>query len=228
MSDNEFERAVSFLQGAPDAALTEETNASAKGQSAGDPCLPGFEQDREAAEPMSTADGRPALRRDIRRRPAATGASAQGGLGARIRRCDIGRFACFAGIVALAAIAVITAVRLIKPRTIVREVVQEIRTEPDGIPLALLPSTADADAWNIVANMSGTLGGTPLVFRRGIARVNGIDYKVCLDFCRNGGDVYVRIAGPSSWILRVRPDGKIIRAYPAPKNNRPLKALFAR
>ncbi|MGN0833866.1 MAG: hypothetical protein ACI4RD_09505 [Kiritimatiellia bacterium] len=235
MSSNGFDRAVAFLRGAPDTAMTEATTGASASVSADAPCLPGFELDHAAGEPAPTAamtaaeaDGS-AAQPDARRQPAAADASARGGgPGPLIRRCDVGRFACFAGIAALAAIAAVAAAKLIQPRTIVREVVQEIQAEPEGIPLALLPDTADASVWNVVANMSGTIGGTPLAFRRGIARVNGIDYKVCLDFCRSGSNVYVRIAGPAAWIVQVNADGRILRAYPAPKNNRPLRDILAR
>lgn len=207
--------------------MTETATSAATGIPVDTPCLPGFEPVREAAEPPSgpAAAGGSAPQQDVQGQSA--DASAPGGDRRwPIRQRNIQQFVCLAGIAAVAAVAAIAAARLIKPRTIVREVVQEIQSEPDGIPLALLPDTADASAWAVVANMSGTIGGTPIAFRRGIARVNGIDYKVCLDFCRSGSNVYVRIAGPAAWIVQVNADGRILRAYPAPKHGRPLKDIF--
>lgn len=210
--------------------MTEEaTNAAADTQDA-TPCLPGFEQLREAAESAPTgpaaADG--SAPRPAASRQSADEAAQDGGPCPPIRRRDLGRFACFVGVAALAVIAVAAAVRLLYPCGSAPAAVQGARPEPDGVPLALLPDTADASAWDVVANMSGTIGGTPIAFRRGIARVNGIDYKLCLDFCRSGSDIYARIAGPAAWIVQVNADGRILRAYPAPKHGRPLKDIFPR
>ena len=86
----------------------------------------------------------------------------------------LGRFAFLAAIAVLAGVSMAAALRVIKPRTVIREieVVRETQAEPDGIPLALLPDTADPDLWETVSNMSGTIGGVPLEFKRGIASAN--------------------------------------------------------
>lgn len=123
-------------------------------------------------------------------------------------------------------VAGVAACKLISPRTITQEVVKEVQIEPDGIPFALLPDTADATLWETVSNLHGKIGNAELQFKRGLAEANGTVYKVCLDFCQSKGDLYVKIAGNGFWVVRASSDGTIIKAYPAKSNGKPLKEIF--
>jgi len=99
---------------------------------------------------------------------------------------------------------------------------------PPEIPFALLPDTADPSLWDTVAGMSGEIDGIPLRFERGIATGNGITFKLQFDFCRSGSDIYAKVAGDKTYVVRLDGQGRITRSYPAPRNNRPLKALFGK
>jgi len=103
-----------------------------------------------------------------------------------------------------------------------------VANAPAGIPLALLPETADPALWEIVAGMSGEIDGVPLQFEHGLANGEGITYKVLLDFCSSGSDIYAKVAGEKTYVVRLDGQGRILKAYPAPKNNKPLKTLFSR
>ena len=144
----------------------------------------------------------------------------------------IGKLAAWAVVAICAGVAVVAAHKLIQPRTITqvveKEVIRELQIEPDGIPLALLPETADAALWETVANMSGTIGGNAVQFKRGLAESSGTTYKVCLDFCRNGEKVFVKVVGNGNWVAQVGADGKIVKAYPARANSKPLKDIFGK
>jgi len=96
------------------------------------------------------------------------------------------------------------------------------------IPLALLPETADPELWDTVAAMSGEIDGVPLRFERGLATANGTTYRLQLDFCRSGSDIYAKVAGDKLYVVRLDARGTITKAYPAPKNNRPLRDIFSR
>lgn len=98
--------------------------------------------------------------------------------------------------------------------------------ESASVPLALLPETADADLWPTVANLHGTINGAELRFNRGIATVNGTDYRICLDFCKSGDDIYVKVEGNGLWVVRAAADGTILKAYPGKAGGKPLKDLF--
>ena len=99
---------------------------------------------------------------------------------------------------------------------------------PAGIPLDLLPETADASLWPVVSSLHGTIGGAELKFANGHAESNGTAYKVCLDFCRSGEDIYVKVSGNGLWVARLAPDGTVLKAYPARANGKPLKEVFGK
>lgn len=141
----------------------------------------------------------------------------------------LGRFAFWAANAVLAGISLAAALRLIKPRTVIREVeiVRETQAEPDGIPLTLLPDTADPDLWETVSNMSGAIDGVCLEFKRGIATANGTVYRVLLDFCRNGKSIFAKVEGAKRHVVELDGQGHILKAYPAPKNDKPLKGIFS-
>jgi len=103
-----------------------------------------------------------------------------------------------------------------------------VETTPPDIPLALLPETADPELWETVAGMSGEIDGVPLQFERGLATGNGTAYRLQLDFCRSGSDIYAKVVGDRPYVVRLDALGKITKSYPAPKNNRPLKDIFGR
>jgi len=100
----------------------------------------------------------------------------------------------------------------------------------NDIPLALLPDSADPSLWTTVSSMSGEIDNTILTFERGMATdANGIVYKLHLDFCRNGADIYAKVSGGrNAYVVRLDDTGKIKKAYPAPKNNKPLKEIFGK
>jgi len=141
---------------------------------------------------------------------------------------SIGRFAATALVAVLTGVAIVAAHKLIAPRIEIREVVKEVRVEPDGIPVELLPDTADPGLWETVASLSGEINGEPLQFKRGIALADGICYRVQFDFCSSGSDIYVKVVADKTYIVRADTQGKIIKAYPAPRNGKPLKELFGR
>ena len=109
-----------------------------------------------------------------------------------------------------------------------KKVEKEVPLEPDGIPLALLPDTADPDLWETVADMTGEIDGTHLSFKRGIATANGTVYKAVLDFCRGGDRIYARVDGPKRYVVCLDGQGRIVKTYRAPGNNKPLKAIFGK
>ena len=218
MSNNDFDRAVNFLQGALDVAVSE--SKAEQG-----PLLPGFEeppQDTSREEPQDREENAPA-----------TAGEADGERPPEGRRhaCSC-RVKIFAGLAMAAVFGVSAAVtfRLVCPRIVVRTVTveKEVPLEPDGIPLALLPDTADPDLWETVADMTGEIDGTHLSFKRGIATANGTVYKAVLDFCRGGDRIYARVDGPKRYVVCLDGQGRIVKTYRAPGNNKPLKAIFGK
>lgn len=125
-------------------------------------------------------------------------------------------------------VAIVAAHKLIHPRVVEKEVIKEVQVEPDGIPFALLPDYADPSLWDTVTCMSGTINGVELQFKRGVAEANGTTYKIGLDFCRSGNNIYVRVTGNGNWVAQVNADGKILRTFPVKSGNKPLKEIFAK
>lgn len=200
-----------------DAALTPRNRSEA--------CLPGFE-DLAERQDSSSDDQNSSLQ-------ASTQASAADSTSVRTTVADglgpnAGKIVLCAVCAICAGVAIVAAHKLIKPRVVVQEIVREAPApETEAVPIALLPDTADAALWPIVADMSGLIDGTPVFFKRGIAVTKDGDYKVCLDFCRKGNAVFVRVQGNDTWVVRVSPEGKIEKAYRAPRGGKPLKELFA-
>jgi len=225
MSNNDFDRAVNFLQGALDVAVSESKEDRG-------PMLPGFgEQPGETSPERPVEQGEKTSATSAAKAP--DGASREGCPSTGKARCACnGRNKIIIGsaLALLFGVSAAAAFRLISPRIVVNTVTveKEVQVEPDGIPLALLPESAEQDLWETVANMSGEIDGTALSFKRGIASANGAVYKVVLDFCRGGESIYVRVNGPKRYVVCLNGQGKIVKAYPAPKNNRPLKEIFGK
>jgi len=192
------------------------------------PCLPGFEAVRATtpvdALPMAdgdmTSDGQIPPRHSPKDmfRSKTPPAAAPGTAGWKIVLTAV--------LTLVLSVAGTTVYMRSHPRTIVRETVREVAVEPDGLPLDLLPASADASLWPVVANMSGTIDGARLTFRRGLARNDGVVYKVCLDFCCSGTNIYARVTGRSTWVVMLDLEGNIVRTYRSPKSNKPLKDIF--
>lgn len=140
------------------------------------------------------------------------------------KRVTIPLSAAILAISCVTAIVLASACLLMSPRV----VTETVQLEPDGIPLALLPDTADPDVWDVVSVMNGVINGTPVQFVRGIAETENETFKVCLDFCRSGEDIYAKVCGKKDWVVKVAPDGTIQKAYPSRANAKPLKELFAK
>lgn len=254
MSMNEFDRAVNFLQNAlnvavlkakvdPRATLNPASNEQpvAIDPHADEPCLPGFEPppapvpEPPPAEPSVESDSIASLSDKQAGTPPlnpANDSQSDGPSGTSAcpsaNGLRVGRLAASALLAVCTGVAVVAAHKLIRPRTVVQVVEKEIQVEPDGIPLALLPETAEADVWEIVANMSGEINGTLVSFKRGSAQADGNDYRVCLDFCRSGNDIYAKVDGNGCWVVNVAPNGQIQKAYRAQKGGKPLRTLFAK
>lgn len=246
MSKHDFDKAVNFLQGALDLAAAEaarpepttEVRKTSPAVEATMP-LPGFEEIAAPTPPPAetnvilTAPPAPTpapaapTARPTADEPSESAPSVP--TPATARKVP-NRLVAALLIAAAFGIGLAGGLRLISPRIETQEVVREIEVpgEPDGVPLALLPDTADAALWDIVSEMSGTIDGENVRFHRGLAETEDGDYRLCLDFCRSGRDLYARISGRRELVVRLTEEGRIIRTYGAPANKRPLKDLFAR
>jgi len=249
MSNKDFNRAANFLQGALNAAIFEAArkrnlpppeNHEVKPVIPSGPMLPGFEgMEPRAPETASVAGAEPPPAPDAiisRAVPATEAPADEAGFSASSPACpsvapafDIRKAAALAGLVAAVGLVIVAACKLIPARTVVREVEKEVQAEPDGVPLALLPDAADPRLWNTVSEMTGSIDGVEVAFRRGLARgSNGVTYRLQLDFCRTGNDIYAKVVGDKAYVVKLNPLGEIVKAYPAPRNNKPLKAIFGR
>lgn len=216
MSENESYSTTGVPQKVPDATAAD---APAERPLRNDACLPGFES-IVAERPSATASF------SERNKPSAGDEAADGKVGNVPQGPRFAKTILCAACAACAGIAVVAAHKLIKPRIVRQEVVHEISAESEDVPLALLPETADPELWPVVSEMSGMIDGKPVFFKHGIAMTKDVDFKVCLDFCRNGNDIYVRVRGNGFWVVKVTPEGKIEKAYRASRNGKSLKELF--
>jgi len=253
MSNSDLNRAVSFLQGAPDAATSSadaekqssaSENAEPQPKPEAGPLLPGFEPSAADLPPANADAPFPEMDTLLPEPPipvthiraktvaslelhppakkrAALAAAAEQNVRDQKSKPDFR----FSATVALAALSGVLGIALIVACVSLARTPAAEATSAD-IPLALLPETADASLWDIVAGMSGEINGVHLQFERGIASGNGISYRLQLDFCRNGADIYAKVSGDRMYVVRLDGQGKITKAYPAPKNNRPLKSIF--
>jgi len=219
MNENDFDRAADFLQSALDAAVAQ--NAAPTPHGRNEACLPGFE---EIVEKEAISADEQAVSADHSAADAASaGSTVTGGF-----KPDIGKLVLCVVCAICAGVAIVAAHKLIRPRVVMQEVIREVPvSETETVPIALLPDTADASLWPVIADMSGLIDGKPVFFKRGIAATSDGDYKVCLDFCRKDGAVFVRVQGNGAWVVKVSPEGKIEKAYRAPRGGKPLKELFA-
>lgn len=223
---NDFDKAVDFLQGALNAAAQEVSEPKAVPE-AEQPAAEELQPAVPVAPASANAEAQPAVEEAETAEPTKLDCPCAAAPEEPPATVGLGKLAASILVAVCTGIAIVATHKLISPRIVEKEVVRE--AEPDGLPLALLPETADASLWDTVAGMSGTIDGVPLQFRRGIAEANGKTYKVCLDFCRSKGTIYVRVAGNGKWwVAQVAADGKIVKAYPARANAKPLKDVFGK
>ena len=223
---NDFDRAVNFLQGALDVAMFEATK---KPEPQVEP-EPPFINERQLElpldhEPEPTAKPTP-VPFDESIPPKEPLLTEKGPVPTTVPLpkpgLTIGWFAALLAASVCTALTVVIACKAISPRVIT----ETVPVEPDGIPFALLPQSADASLWDIVSTMHGTINGEELTFNHG--RTEDGTYKLALDFCRSGNDIYAKVIGNGLWVVKLAPDGTILKAYPTRPTAKPLKDIFTR